>query len=85
VSLLGRPQPLGFLPTTRFWNDAERYRLVLPLVLVLTLPVTVTVLWPYLALGLVERHMRGELRRRELLAADDDRPELPTATPRRWR
>lgn len=37
-SLLDRPQRLGFLPTLWFWNDHERQRLLLPLILVTGLP-----------------------------------------------
>jgi hypothetical protein len=86
--LLDRPQRLGFLPTAWFWNDPERQRLVLPIVLSVTLPwmpvlfwlvmrwpipfalfVVVNALAPYLGMGLIERHIRRELRRRELAGA----------------
>ncbi|MCY1064780.1 hypothetical protein OV090_08405 [Nannocystis sp. RBIL2] len=92
--LLDRPQRLGFLPTTWFWNDAERQRLVLPIVLSVTLPwmpvffylvmrwpsafalfVIANTLAPYLGMGLIERHIRRELRRRAL--ADAEPGELP--------
>ncbi|WP_434425595.1 hypothetical protein [Nannocystis pusilla] len=87
--LLDRPQRLGFLPTAWFWNDPERQRLVLPIVLSVTLPwmpvlfylvmrgplpfalfVVVNTLAPYLGMGLVERHIRRELRRRQLAGAE---------------
>lgn len=86
--LLDRPQRLGFLPTAWFWNDPERQRLVLPIVLSVTLPsmpvlfwlvtrwpipfalfVAVNALAPYLGMGLIERHIRRELRRRRLAGA----------------
>lgn len=86
--LLDRPQRLGVLPTLWFWNDHERHRRGLPIVLLLTLPwtpvlffltvrfnlpmslfVVVNILAPYLAMGLIERHIRSELHRRALVAA----------------
>lgn len=30
-ALLSRPQPLGFLPTLRYWADPEVFRLSLPI------------------------------------------------------
>lgn len=83
VRLLDRPQRLGFLPSMWFWNDHARHRLVLPIVMWLSLPLTplifflivrfqlpiwllpvVSGVWPFVVMGLVERHIRGELRRR---------------------
>lgn len=85
LSLLGRPQRLGILPTYWFWNDGERQRLLVPIVALIALPVTPLLfllmvrfqlsmwlllaagtLWPQLVMGLVERHIRRELRRRPL-------------------
>lgn len=37
-SLMDRPQRLGLLPTWWFWNDWERQRLLLPLILVTAIP-----------------------------------------------
>lgn len=88
-ALLDRPQRLGLVPTWWFWNDPERYRLALPLVLLLSLPLIPLTFFlvirfqlhflliavsstfpPYVALGLIERHIRSELRRRELAGAE---------------
>lgn len=87
--LLDRPQRLGFLPTLWFWNDHERHRLALPLVLSLSLPlvpllfflvvrfqlpfslfVVVNTLAPYVAMGVIERYIRRELRRRRLVGPE---------------
>lgn len=97
--LLDRPQRLGFLPTVWFWNDPERQRLVLPIVLSVTLPwtlvlfylvmrwpislalfVVVNTLAPYLGMGLIERHIRRELRRRQLAAAEARADDAGAAT-----
>lgn len=96
--LLDRPQRLGVLPTLWFWNDEQRHRLVLPLVLLMSLPFTpllfylvvrfqlslwllpvVTVVWPFLVMGLVERHIRRALLRRALIEHDVIAEKAPTA------
>ncbi|PCC73881.1 hypothetical protein SAMN02745121_06200 [Nannocystis exedens] len=94
--LLDRPQRLGLLPTVWFWNDHERQRLVLPIVLSVTLPwmpvlfylalrlplpffallTVVNILTPYLGLGVIERHIRRELRRRARLGDATDAPHV---------
>ena len=42
---LSRRQPLGFLPTRRFWNDWERQRLVIPLLLAVSVPESLLVIF----------------------------------------
>jgi hypothetical protein len=48
-SLVSRPQRLGILPTWWFWNDWERQRLLLPLMLVTAIP-----LGPLLVVGAIK-------------------------------
>lgn len=38
LSLVSKPQRLGLLPTWWFWNDWERQRLLLPLILLTAIP-----------------------------------------------
>lgn len=93
---LDRPQRLGFLPTFWFWNNRERQRLLLPLIVTIALPLTPLLfflmvrsqlpmwtlivagtVWPQLVCGLVERRIRGQLRRRAL----DAGPHVPAPLP----
>lgn len=46
---MSKPQCLGLLPTWWFWNDWERQRLLLPLILLIAIP-----LGPLLFLAAVE-------------------------------
>ena len=50
--LLSRRQPLGFLPTWRFWNDQERQRLVMPLLLAVSVPESLLALFLCMWLGI---------------------------------
>jgi hypothetical protein len=78
-ALLDVPQPLGFLPTRRFWRDSENNRLAgLPLgILGGILVIVIGLLGPpwwvgglvaaagiWLMLGLLERYIRQAARRR---------------------
>jgi hypothetical protein len=78
-ALLDVPQPLGFLPTRKFWRDSENNRLAgLPLgILGGVLVIVITLLGPpwwvgglaaaagiWLMLGLLERYIRDAARRR---------------------
>lgn len=100
-SLLDRPQRLGFLPTLWFWNDRERQRLLLPLIVMIAVPLTPLLfflmvwlqlpmwtlllagtVWPQLVCGLVERRIRGELRRRALAPSPHALAPAPAEPPR---
>lgn len=48
---LSRRQPLGFLPTWRFWNDEERQRLVMPLLLAVSVPESLLAIFLFMWLG----------------------------------
>ena len=80
-------QRLGFLPTMALWNDQEMQKLVFPIIVAVSVPLTplllyiqhaldlstwlvmaVTLLYPYLILGLVERHVRTRPRARRVMA-----------------
>lgn len=78
--MLDSPQPLGFLPSLRFWRDPENVRLaagpVLPIA-VLILFIVVVLLGPpwwlagpgisaglLLVLGIVERYVRSSAQKR---------------------
>lgn len=50
-SLLDRPQTFGILPTMWFWNDWERQRLLMPLILTVSLPLGPLVFFAIVALG----------------------------------
>jgi hypothetical protein len=83
-ALLDRPQPLGFLPSRRFWKDPENQRLAAP-----AFAIAVAVLIPVIALlldvpwwaaglifaaamllmqGLFERYIRHAAKQRARLA-----------------
>ncbi|WP_434424734.1 hypothetical protein [Nannocystis pusilla] len=51
IHLLSRRQPLGILPTWRFWNDEERQRLVMPLLLAVTVPESLLAIILFMWLG----------------------------------
>jgi hypothetical protein len=80
LALLDRPQPLGFLPTRRFWQDHENQRLagppfaVLVGVLILVINLLLDIPWwaaglaflgaMLLLQGLFERYIRHAAKRR---------------------